>query len=517
MLRQVPLRHYLLAACVVGVAALISALLGRLTPLPSPTFSLIFLTGVLVVAARTSLPVALAAAVMSSLAFNFFFLEPQFGFSIYGGAEIVATLLFLVVAVIGGHLANRLRAQVAVLQATNQQSQALLALSKRLAGAPDAPAACRIAVEMIAAFERAPACLLTSDFESGELALSAAAPGPVRLAGEDRAAADWAFEHDFASGFTGEPHAVGTPWRFVPLWLNKARYGVLGVRLAGLPNPPSKTELLLLDAIASQVTLTLARTELTANLAQTQVAEDRERLRSALLSSVSHDLRTPLASIIGSASTLRDFGERLSEADKVELLDAVVHEGERLDRYVENLLDMTRLGQEPVKLERDWVTLEDIVAACLHRLRSDLAGLRVVRDIPPNLPLLYIQPALIEQALVNIVENAARFSPPAAEIRISGRRQGEELLIRVADEGPGIPASDLPRVFEMFFSSGRRDSGPHGSGLGLTICHGIVEAHDGSIEAMVGPDGSGTTIAMRLPLHDLPEAFMDDSSEDHVQ
>lgn len=507
-------RHYGEAMLVVALCVAFSAVLYRLLPLPLPSLSLVFLTGVLLVAARTTLPAALAAAVMSSLAFNFFFIEPRHTLSIYRTGELVTVLFFFGIAIIGSKLASRLRAQVAALRATNQQSQALLALSKRLAETPDPEAVRRVAVEAIAGFERVPACLLMNGAKPGALRVVASAPEAVVLDDKARAAASWAFEHGHASGYQSETLAsVG--WRFIPLLLEGTRYGVLGVRLSELPTRPASEQLLLLDALANQVTFTLARTELTASLAHARVAEETERLRSALLSSVSHDLRTPLSSMMGSASTLHDLGEQLSEADKRELLEAVLGEGQRLNRYIDNLLDMTRLGHGTLKLQRDWVALADIVASVLRRLRQVLAGLRVVRELPEDLPLLYVHPALIEQALVNVIENAARFSPEGSEVRIAGRREVEGLLITVTDQGPGIPEADRKRVFDMFFSGEGGDTERHGSGLGLAICSGMVGAHGGSIEALAGPGGRGTTIAIRLPVRDLPEAPEDERADGH--
>ncbi|HET7307782.1 MAG TPA: ATP-binding protein [Gammaproteobacteria bacterium] len=503
-LRGSPWRHYSYALIVVAICTAISEMLAFTLPLDLSNLSLVLLVGVLIVAVRTSLAPALVAAVLTSLAYNFLFIGPISGLANYPANEFIAVLLFLAAAIIGSNLAHRLRVQVAALRATNAQSQALLAFSKQLAEAPDSAAVRRAAVEAIAKIERVPTCLLTT-IGRGGIELSASAPEPVALSDRLQAAANWAFEHDRPSGYLGET-LPGVGWRFVPLTLEESRYGVLGVKFGELPIRPRNEQLLLLDALANQVTLTLARTELTSNLERARVAEETERLRSALLSSVSHDLRTPLASMIGSASTLRDLGDRLSETDKYEMLDAVLSEGLRLNRYIENLLDMTRLGDgTTLKLPRDWVTLADVVASALQRARDMLTEVHIVRDIPADLPLLYVNSALIEQALVNVIENAARFSPSGGEVRIAARQEGGQLLITVADQGAGIPEADRDRVFDMFFTGGDGDTGPHGSGLGLAICQGIIAAHGGSIEALPGPNSRGAVIAIRLPLIALPQ------------
>lgn len=495
-------RHYLLAVAAVALSVIFSAVLERWLPLAN--LSLVFLTGVLLVAARTALYPALVTAVLSFLAYNFFFTEPRYTFTIHRTDELLTVLFFLLMALIGGNLAVRLRQQLLALRATSEQSQALLALSKQLAAAP-APADVQItAARAIARQIRVPACLLELDAESGEPRVVADAPGAVMLDDKARAAARWAFEHGRPGGFQTDT-LTGVDWRFLPLRIDRECFAVLGLRLGELQPPPGGEQLLLIDALANQVTLALARTRLVTSLEQARVAEETERLRAALLSSVSHDLRTPLASMIGAASSLRELGEQLSTSDQQELLDAVLSEGERLNRYIQNLLDMTRLGHGTLKLERDWIALNDIVAAALRRCRELLTNLHVVRSIPDDLPLLYVHPALIEQALVNVIENAARFSPSGGEIRISAGNENGELLIEISDQGPGIPPEQRRQVFDMFFTGGEGDRGRHGSGLGLAICHGMVGAHGGRIEALPGPRDQGATIAIHLPLLDMPD------------
>ncbi|MGO2007967.1 sensor histidine kinase [Vreelandella alkaliphila] len=234
-----------------------------------------------------------------------------------------------------------------------------------------------------------------------------------------------------------------------------------------------------------------------------RLAEEQERLRSALLASVSHDLRTPLASIIGAASSLRTLDAQLSQEDRFELLDGVLSESERLNRYIQNLLDMTRLGHGKLTIERDWVAVDDLISSAIKRLASTLVHLKIEQQCSTyELPLLYVNPALIEQALVNVLENAARFSPLNGVIKIAATESedGQALLFSVTDQGPGIPSEMRERVFEMFFTGNQGDRNLHGSGLGLAICRGMLGAHGGKIYAETGPDGIGTQIIMTLPL-----------------
>lgn len=233
-----------------------------------------------------------------------------------------------------------------------------------------------------------------------------------------------------------------------------------------------------------------------------RLAEEQERLRSALLASVSHDLRTPLASVIGAASSLRTLDAQLSLQDRFALLDGILSESERLNRYIQNLLDMTRLGHGELTIERDWVAFDDIVASARKRLGSALVHCRIEQDWRADLPLLYVHPALIEQALVNVLENAARFSPPNGLVTIAARhdKDAETLQFSVTDQGPGIAHDMRERVFDMFYTGGHGDRSLHGSGLGLAICRGMLGAHGGTVYSTDGPAGRGTQMVMTLPL-----------------
>ncbi|MGY4876287.1 ATP-binding protein [Vreelandella aquamarina] len=243
-----------------------------------------------------------------------------------------------------------------------------------------------------------------------------------------------------------------------------------------------------------------------------RLAEEQERLRSALLASVSHDLRTPLASIIGAASSLRTLDAQLNQKDRFELLDGVLSESERLNRYIQNLLDMTRLGHGELALERDWIAFDDLVSSAIKRLANPLSHVTIKQQWETDtLPLLYVHPALIEQALVNVLENAARFSPPNGVIEIAASRSddGHTLLFSVSDQGPGIPADLRKRVFDMFFTGSDGDRNRHGSGLGLAICRGMLGAHGGKVHAAQVPTGTGTQIIMSLPLSATEEPVHD--------
>lgn len=489
------------AWAVVSVIAATGIAMGLQHLLPLGNLSLIFLTSVLWVAARTGLRPALFTAVVSFFTYNFFFTEPRITFNMTDTDESLTVVFFLIIAIIGGNLAGRLRDQVQMLRASNDQTDAHLQFTRRLASAPDISSVQSEAVETLYSQWKISIVIVQPNPESGALEVIAQG-GPKQILNEAAiSAAEWTMRNTKPSGAFSDTLS-SLPWRFEPVEVDGEVYAVLGLHVEHMS--PEFYRGLATGAYVHQLGLAWFRTQLAANLSASRVAEETERLRSALLSSISHDLRTPLASMIGSAGTLKSMAAKLSTEDRESLLDAVLGEGERLDRYIRNLLDMTKLGHGTLKIERDWIALTDILSSALRRTRTLMTQIRVERDIPANLPLLFVHPALIEQALVNVLENAAKFAPDGSTVGIHAKQAGDELVIAISDEGPGIPESQRAQVFDMFFTGGEGDRGPHGSGLGLAICHGMVGAHGGRIRALTGPNNRGTTIEITLPLTEQP-------------
>jgi two-component system sensor histidine kinase KdpD len=465
--------------------------------------SLIFLTAVLVVAARTRMAVAVYTAALCFVADNFFFMPPVYSLQISSPNDVLAGGLFLVAALVCSRLATRLVLQVASLRAAQMQSRVLLALGQRLATSTDAGG---IRVAGAAALAKALDCeaaLLARD-ASDALRVACAMPPDVQLQPRDLGAADWCERHGAQAGrFTDTLNAA--PCWLLPLGSEDQRLGVAALRFppdAGEPDPDRRSLAL---AMVQDIGQALARARLADELEGARVQGETERLRNALLSSVSHDLRSPLASIIGSASTLASYGGQLPANERHELLQAILGEGQRLDRYIQNLLDMTRLGHGTLKLNRDWTDVAEIVAAAVARLRKLFPDVRVDTVLPPDTVLLYVHPALVEQALFNILENAERFSPPQQPVLVGVRVAGDKLLIEVSDRGPGIPEDERARIFDMFYSVSRGDRAAQSTGLGLAICRGMIGAHGGSVEALPR-DGGGTTIRITLSLPTEPAA-----------
>jgi two-component system sensor histidine kinase KdpD len=411
-------------------------------------------------------------------------------------------VLFVVIALIGGRLAGRLRRQISALTTAQQQSQALLEFGRRLGSAPDLATLRREITLAISEYLDTPVVLVAPSGTT--LSQVAASRDTLQLEPKELAAAQWAFEHRQSSGF-GTDTLTALDWRFLPLAFEQDCFGVvaigMGMRLSEL-GPLTREQLSTTEALVNSATQVIARVNLGLNLEQAKIAEETARLRSTLLSSVSHDLRTPLASMIGAATSLRSLHPDLSAKDREELLDAIIVEGERLNRYIQNLLDMTRLGHGNLKLTREWIDVEEIIDSALRRAPDLFHHARVEKSIAPALPSLYVHPALIEQALFNVLENAAKFSPDDGVIRIAARRDEGEILITVSDQGPGIAPDMREKVFDMFTVGGEGDRSKYGSGLGLAICRSMIGAHGGRVEALEGPGGIGATIAIHLPLVD---------------
>ncbi|VXB64143.1 Histidine kinase [Luteimonas sp. 9C] len=501
-------RDVVLPVVATALAIVLGWLAQRLAGLDD--LSMVFIVAVVVVAAQARMAAAMTTAVLCFVAYNFFFIEPRFTLQISAHRGVVTVLLFLAAALVAGRLAARLREQVLALRAANTHANGLQALGRQLAGAADLG-------EVVAAGRNALARALDADawLRIGDADGAAGWPD-----GLDPAAVDWTLRHGQAAGrFTDTLSA--SPWWLLPLRAGHETLGVAALRFAESRSRLGLEQHRLAQAMADDIAQAALRTRLVADLEGARVSNETERLRSALLSSVSHDLRSPLASMIGSASSLVAFGEAMDTGDRRALLDTIVLEGERLDRYIQNLLDMTRLGHEGLTLNRDWIGVDELVGAAIGRLRRYQPDIVVQSDVPARLAPLWVHPALLEQALFNVLENAAKFSPPGAPVRIEARRiaapePGDArgwLRIDVVDAGPGIPEDERSRIFDMFYSVERGDRGRKGTGLGLTICQGMVGAHGGAVSALRGPGGAGTLIRIELPMQH-PDGLERDDTDD---
>ena len=467
--------------------------------LPLPNISLVFLAAVLLVAVRSSLGPALACAALSFLTYDFLFIPPNFSFSIQREEDVLTLLFFLLMAALTGNLAARQRRQLQALRDTQEETTELLDLSRKLTAATDRQAVINAASHHLEGWSDLQLCLLNRDGQSG---WKVETGGPLEFTEAERAAADWAWQHDQPAGAGTGTLPFGR-WWWWPLSVEDGPLALLGV-CAKEGQTLSGQRRRLLTALSQPLAKALARAQLADDLEAARLHGETEQLRSALLASVSHDLRTPLTSMRGSIDSLLALGEAIPLEDRRELLEGTRDEAERLDRYIQNLLDMTRLGHGALKLARDWVSPADIVGSALNRLRAVLAPLEVSTDVPAQLPLLYVHAALIEQALINVMENAARFSPSHGRLQLKAGADDSEVFFSVSDEGPGIPEEERAKIFDMFYTAARGDRGGQGTGLGLAICQGMVGAHGGRISVADGIEGHGTCITLHLPLQEQP-------------
>ncbi len=280
---------------------------------------------------------------------------------------------------------------------------------------------------------------------------------------------------------------------------------MLGIRPADPHSLEAPEQLHQLETFANQTALAIERALLAHETQETRVRMETERLRNSLLSSVSHDLRTPLAAITGGVGAILDNESRLDSRERRELLESVREEAERLNRLVQNLLEMTRLESGSLQLKKEWHPLEEVVGAALHRLGKRLAGRRVSTRVPPDLPLVTIDDVLIEQVLVNLLDNALKYTPPASPISILATATDQAVTVEVADRGSGLPPGEENKVFEKFYRGHPGDG--RGTGLGLAICQGIIRAHGGRIWAQNLPEG-GVAFLFTLPITDSPPAVV---------
>ncbi|HEU6456667.1 MAG TPA: sensor histidine kinase KdpD, partial [Roseateles sp.] len=357
-----------------------------------PNISLVFLAAVLLVAVRSSLGPALVCAALSFLAYDFLFIPPNLSFHIQREEDVLTLLFFLLMAALTGNLAARQRRQLQALRDTQEETTELLDLSRKLTAATDRQAVINAAAHHLEGWSDLQLCLLNRDGQSG---WKVETGGPLELTEAERAAADWAWQHDQPAGAGTGTLPFGR-WWWWPLSMEDGPLALLGV-CAKEGQAVSGQRRRLLTALSQPLAQALARAQLADDLEAARLHGETEQLRSALLASVSHDLRTPLTSMRGSIDSLLALGEAIPLEDRRELLEGTRDEAERLDRYIQNLLDMTRLGHGALKLARDWVSPADIVGSALSRLRAVLAPLQVSTEVPAQLPLLFVHAALIEQ------------------------------------------------------------------------------------------------------------------------
>jgi two-component system, OmpR family, sensor histidine kinase KdpD len=488
--RNRTLHGYILSVLAI-LAATATGLL--LQPYLDPiNIALIYLLAVVLSATTWGLGSSIFSSIIAVFLLDALFVPPYGLLSIEGVHDLLTLGVFLLVAVVISELGARVRAQVEAARQREQQTAALYALSRDLAFARDRTEIVTAAIKQITQVFDADAVVL---LPGAEEALQAEGAEP--WAETERQAAQWAFEHGEAAGRDTSIFAQAARI-YLPLRTAQGTFGVLGLR----PREPGRYLTLnqrrLLETFAGQIAVALEHAKLSAQAEQARLLEASDRFRNALLSSISHDLRTPLASILGSVTSLLDRRVQLAAAARDDLLTTIQEEATRLNRLVGNLLNMTRLEAGALTPQRDWHSLEEVVGAALAYVGGNAREVRLALE--PDLPLVPFDFVLIEQVLSNLLDNAFKFAPADSPVELTVRREPTCVRVSVADRGIGIPPEEFPHIFEKFYRV-RENGNVPGTGLGLSICKGVVEAHGGTIWAEPR-EGGGTCIRFTLPLRD---------------
>lgn len=491
--RPKPLPYLIAGASVVAVTLLAHALGGATS---RSNLTIMYLAAVLASALTAGLGPALVAGVAGLLAHNFFFVYPLHRLTFGDYNDIVSLIMFLAVAVLTSNLMARVREQAEDALRREAATGALYAFSRKLAGVGAVDDLLWAIVHQIAAMLRARVVLLLPD--RGRLVIRAGYPPDDELGEADWAAARWAWDQNEPAG-RGSDNIPTADRTFLPLRTARGTVGVFGIDRALGQAALSPDERRLLEALADQAAMAIERLDLAEDMDEERVRAATERLRANLLGSISHDLRSPLTAIIGAASALDDPNAEFGEASRRELISALLEESGRLARFVGNLLDMNRLEAGGLQPRPTEVEIDDVVGAALARVEPILGPRRVRLDIEPALPVARLDFPLFEQVLANLLDNAAKYSPPEGVIRLHAFSGPEGVVIEVIDNGFGIPAEDLAHVFDKFYRVDGQDRGRVGTGLGLAICRGFVEAMGGRIEARSGGIGFGSTFRVTLP------------------
>lgn len=494
-----PWQRYFYALALLGATTLLGGLIGSAI---SPTnLVMVYLLAVVIAAVSLGRGPAILVSVLGVLAFDFFFVPPHLNFAVSDTEYLLTFLGLFVVGLVISQLAARLREQVDTAIRRESEMSILYSLSRDLAIAPDLDAIMKAIVTNVSqSFAREVAVFLSGPAPDDNLELYGASPN-FELSESERAVAVWAFQHRQPAG-RGTDTLPAVAARYTPLQTAKGVIGVMGISSPDTSRYLSPEQRRLLESIASLAAVAIERVQLAEAARTTQVLEATEKLQTALLNSISHDLRTPLVSITGTLSSLQDDGSHLDERAKQSLIDNARQEADRLNRLVGNLLDMTRLESGTVKVHREPAEIEDVIGAALEQLNGRLGDRHVDVQVPRDLPLVPLDFGLMVQVLINLIDNADKYSPPGSPIEVQGAKADSAVELLVADRGIGIPPSDLDRVFDKFYRVERPES-VSGTGMGLSICKGIVEAHGGHIRAENRP-GGGTIIRLTLPRLTLP-------------
>jgi two-component system, OmpR family, sensor histidine kinase KdpD len=492
-----PLGRYILSILLVLTVTLFGYPLR--TTLDAANLVMVYLIAVVLSAVFLGRGPSILASILSVLVFDFFFVEPRFAFTVNDTQYILTLVGLLVVGLIISNFAALLRNQVDVLRQRGQNSQALNNLSRELTAAITLGQVLETVIRNVSDMFNSESVILLP--ENGDLVIKASTPG-FTASESELAVADWAFKNGKEAG-RGTTTVPAAAVRFLPLRIARETAGVLGNK----PKDPQAfltgDQRLLMEGVVNLAAIAIERATFAEKAAQAETLRNTEKLQTALLNSISHELRTPLATVTGVLSSLEESESasaeyQLDPSTRLELIHSATRQAERLNHLVGNLLDMTRLEAGAMKLNRELIDLQDLIATVTSQVAGEISHHPLMVEVPDHLPLVHMDAVLIAQVLINLLDNASKYSQPGDPITISIKLSGEQVEIAVKDCGIGIPGGDLERVFDKFYRIERQDA-IAGTGLGLSICKGIVEAHGGRIWAANNPE-QGVTITFRLPV-----------------
>ena len=488
-------RRWLGAAGALAVATAASVAIDALS-FSEANLVMLYLLAVVYVGVRHGTGPAVVASIGAVLLFDILFTAPYFKVTVYDTQYLVTFAVLLIVSLLASTLTARVHRQAEVAKESERRTEALYRLTRRLAGLSDRRALVADAERVIAEVFDAYAMIYLPD-ASDKILPVAGDPKLFAASAAEFAAAQWVFDHREPAGRETDT-LPSMPALYLPLATPHGVVGVLAVQPADPQRVRSFSDRHLLETFASHISLAVERSMLARQAQDARVEAETEKLRSSLLSAVSHDIRTPLVGIAGAASSLSASGDALDAATRRELLETISDESERLSQLVDNLLHMTRLSSGTVTIDRQWHPLEDVIGSTLGRMDRQLAGQPVHIHLREGLPLGNFDAVLVEQLLFNLLDNAVKYSPPEAPIDIFARDTPGGVEIEVADRGPGFAPGDEAKVFEMFYRGEHARPVRRGTGIGLAICRAIAEAHQGAISAHNRP-GGGASIRVNFP------------------
>jgi len=491
--QPIDLRAYVESAVMVAGATALSKMIDTVVTLPN--LSLVYLTAVLFSAVRSGLFPSMMASLLSVAAYNFFFLPPLYTFTIADPANVLALVFFLVVALIVSNLTAQMQRQAKSVADRARSTGELYSFSRKIAGIGALEDLLWAVTYQIAAMLKCDVVLLLP--EHGVLTVKSGYPPEDTLDAADLAAAQWTWSHNRPAG-RGADTLPGGKRLFLPLQTERGPVGVIGIE-RDMPELLAPDERRLLDALLDQGAVAIERVTLADEIDDARLQAETERLRNALLTSVSHDLRTPLATIIGALSALKSYGAAYDEPTRQDLLTGAQDEAERLNRFVGNLLDMTRLESGAINVTLEQIDLADTVDAVKRRAKPLLTDHHIAVDLPPNLPMPMADAVLLEQVLFNLIDNAAKYTPSGSTITLYGGTELDRVFLAVRDEGAGIPPAKLEAIFDKFTRLQEGDRVRAGTGLGLPICRGFMQAMGGTIVAANRSDRTGAIFTLTLP------------------